>query len=545
MKVGFLHNLFRYECHIGLEVLYEIFESCISEYSDYEVEDFWQSGRKIFLGDVSHWEIYQEENAEISEEMFAPELFRKNLIIGFEIPPSICHLLTLKKIPYLNFFNHSVRFLPDLLWAVSTNSYFLAKRLRCWNIKLTQDNVQTYVNNIKIHTAGQRIAQKFLLDKGTVVIFGQTKEDSSVLSAGRFMNLYDYRKEIKQIVGETRNIIIIPHPLENDYFSLVKLVQYLGRGIITNLNSYSVLSDENVTDIITLSSSIGVESRYFGKNVHFLLGEALRVGGSMVAGDAHVFTLGQDILKNIFWQSLNLAQLAYPKNHFRFGSIYDNLILTISNTLNKNKLPCFSQKNYFRTIFGGWAFETIEKINLQSIFVRGIKMGNKRKLAKEKGMKVDCLENKKVIDFSKDESLSWISIDGFSGAEPDGRWTDGNIARVRIPNSKLYLKGYFCFIVEPFLSGGIVSQNGEVYVDGVKKGAFNLHINSKYHMLVPNIQIANIDEIKIEFRFMNSKSPLELGVSDDSRKLSLKFLSCEYFDDSISAFQVIMQDSNY
>ncbi len=123
------------------------------------------------------------------------------------------------------------------------------------------------------------------------------------------------------------------------------------------------------------------------------------------------------------------------------------------------------------------------------------------------------------IDFRTDEEVVWT---GWSFPEDAGRWTDGEEAIIRwtstkdIPaNSllKLAIAGHF----------GQPTLTGDVSLNGTTLGALDLRTpSSEQEILLPvPIRIAAKEEIEIRIRIDRPRSPEELGLSSDSRKLGL------------------------
>ena len=334
------------------------------------------------------WELFQEENSKLKKKNLNKILFKYDLIIGFELPPSLCHILSEEKVKYINLFIHPVRFLPDLLWYFVTNDKKIDLNLRKWNYSFKL--IDTYINDLKKLSIKQCAKIKREIKQDTLLIIGQTEKDSSLLINGKFAKLNDYLLEIKKISSLYKNILILPHPYSNSRKDIESLAKEINNAVIVNYNIYSLLLNKEVKAVLTLSSSVGVEAELFGKDVYFLIGPALRKGGSMVENDSYAITIGQEILLKQFWKNL-LEQ-----------DDGDNII-TISETF---KIP-----NLFRNIFGSWAYEEY----LLSDKVKEILFSQSKYLSKIKNIDTNIdklfvdtcdLNNKMDMSIKKNEELA-------------------------------------------------------------------------------------------------------------------------------------------
>ena len=353
MKIGLTGNFIRFsESDIFnvdvIKFLLQIIKIPLNKMNNVEIQylfppilnrdDLFAHGRVV---ENNLWSSFQEENSEINREDLNDCLFGNDVIIGFEMPPSVCRIFSAEKVRYINLFIHPVRFLPDLLWCFTTNDENIGKRLNKWNY--SYENIEHHVDTIRTLCIRQNAQQQILIKPNTIAIIGQTEGDSSLLKNKQFVTFKDYMETIEKKCSQYENVLIIPHPYSNSNTFLEEFSHSLGCSTIANYNTYSILSNDNIKAILTLSSSVGVESEYFGKKVEFLIGPALRKGGSMVASDVYVATIGQEILMVDFWKYL-LEPNEYEK--FQVFSLEQNT---------------FAHKNLFRSLFGGWAYDELIK----------------------------------------------------------------------------------------------------------------------------------------------------------------------------------------
>lgn len=122
-----------------------------------------------------------------------------------------------------------------------------------------------------------------------------------------------------------------------------------------------------------------------------------------------------------------------------------------------------------------------------------------------------------------------ILIDGWSGQEVNGTWTDGDRSIIMFklsekPHSNLVLT----IDSLPFINSNHPKLALDILVNHNYVGHLAYKLNNYSRINQIEIPIKNIDKnnlLEIEFLFKNSISPYKLGLSSDSRKLGLFILS--------------------
>lgn len=530
MKIGFLYNFFRWSNeHFPLEILYEAILVALKDEKSIKLVNFAHEVKcrdDFFVGGVvppvDEWWMFQEDLSSIENLQFTSKIFEVDIIIGFELSPAFCRLLSLRNIDYLNFYNAPIRFLPDLLWTVSTNSKRLAQRLNKWQYDV--DNCEQYINRLRIKTAPhQRLLQRNFFSGNTAVVFAQMSADSSVLLNKKFRNLYDYKEEIARITESLDNVLFIPHPAGSSNIPFMKLIRYIGRGEICNFNSYALLCSDNVKKIISLSSSIGVEAELFDKEVFFMIGPALRTGGSMVAGDAYVYTIGHVFFQKDFW--------------------LDILGLSLHEVVEKKKN--FVEKDFIRNLSWRWAYTDNYYADLDKTYIIGDNIEKLKEKGNAFGINLMPLTKCETIRFNqfRQEPLYWAK--GLSGVEHDGRWSDGNITRFEFLIPPNQTEGSITFWVLPFVNEAIKRQRISLTTGNYYIGKFEMSSGRLSRISIPiRKDLLNDGSIELEFHFSDAGCPYDYGMSDDRRLLGLKFVSCQFTDEIIEGVAVEPLDAN-
>ena len=128
-------------------------------------------------------------------------------------------------------------------------------------------------------------------------------------------------------------------------------------------------------------------------------------------------------------------------------------------------------------------------------------------------------QNLLEINFAQGGNVSEYKIDGFSWPEPDLKWTDGQIASIEIPGIVAPEKYSLLVAIDviPFVTDKRKSQNVDVLVNDKLVKKLVMDKPDVYKFVLP--QMSDSEKIVLKFKFSNLKSPKELKLYDDARKL--------------------------
>ena len=135
---------------------------------------------------------------------------------------------------------------------------------------------------------------------------------------------------------------------------------------------------------------------------------------------------------------------------------------------------------------------------------------------------------KKVL-FSRLKNMDF-KLSGFSNAEAWGRWSDGFVSTMIFNFKKLKNDLLFNFEVKPFFAKTLSRQLVNIYANDkfVAQWCFEQgKPMPKTELILPKALKTKKGKVFLRFEYENAKSPKELLVNSDSRKLALGFISME------------------
>ena len=131
------------------------------------------------------------------------------------------------------------------------------------------------------------------------------------------------------------------------------------------------------------------------------------------------------------------------------------------------------------------------------------------------------------ISFVQGGGAARYQVSGWSHAEPEGTWTDGNSAKLAFavpPSDKdVVLKATVSgFTKTPVLP----TQPVDVFINGEQTTHWEIAAKGLVQLLIPAKSVQD-GKLELEFKLSKVTSPASLGVSGDQRKLGLRFYDLE------------------
>jgi hypothetical protein len=246
------------------------------------------------------------------EEILLPRL-RRQFVVGHELPPYLLRLLDRLDVPYLDLRIHPVRFLDDLLFAArASNMQTQGALLR---MAVPEDNVYAAAGLLE---AMCRYTTDCSLPAETLLVVGQrtmdssqitggassqiTGGDSSQIVGGTFFDAWEHRAEVAAICAEYQAVLLKPHPYGGAH-SLLVAAAAAPNARATSDNVYRLLTQAQVTAVLTVNSSVAYEAGYFDKRVRTLAPLQMRIAwrGGRCEADTHA-SIDDKVFCSDFWR---------------------------------------------------------------------------------------------------------------------------------------------------------------------------------------------------------------------------------------------------
>lgn len=237
------------------------------------------------------------------EEKFV-DSFKNACIIGVEIPDILQHILNKHQIPFIDIIAHPVRFLDDLIFGFRTNHGDIHQKIASYEINL-DDHCIPRANLLRAKVTWM---QKLSLPPGTALITGQVATDKALIcqQSGRFLNMGDFLQQVQAVSRNHPLVLFKPHPYQDAHCPSRQVIQALPNIREVKHNYYYLISQEEISDIYSITSGTVGEAPYFDKEGH-LFGEPLYQFGHTPPSDlstGHAIPVGTSFLEPSFWADI-------------------------------------------------------------------------------------------------------------------------------------------------------------------------------------------------------------------------------------------------
>ncbi|WP_019042075.1 hypothetical protein [Comamonas testosteroni] len=464
------------------------------------------------------------------------KLLEHDLVVGFELPPTLKRALHKAGKRYISFYIHPVRFLRDLCFFVTTNSDDIASLIEKNEIAREEIDYQAR----RFGALFSRLQLPALsLPENVPVLIGQTERDSVLIRGGKFTTWENHESNLAEILAPYPEVIFLEHPyrpnssLTTEYFR-----SRHGKTVISlRGNSYGVIfSPIEPPLFLTLASSLGIEARYAGRKCIFLSTdpcEQFVLGGVDVPSTVMV---SHAVLQDEFWRNIFSGQ--FQKKAEKISATAS--AFPLGDNFLRNSLESWA----FRPLQSGAGLDPVLKKILPSAVATDERLTaistalcaeapgvEKQKPTHGKTQQawgtVETLAKpfprgvRSEVDFSLPSAAHYL-VEGFHAPEGGGVWSNGKYAKLVLPidlASATDAQVEISMVVKVF-SGAlthapvlqIMMDDREVGVVLFRKTAKNdqqIHFTGRVHN--PTCQI--------EFRVSHTATPAMSSSTTDHREL--------------------------
>lgn len=478
------------------------------------------------------------------------KLLEQDLIIGFEMPPTLRRYLANNNSRYVNLYIHPLRFLKDLCFGATTNCPSIATLLQanqCDQIEITRQ-VQRYS---ALFTRLQLPA--CALPAGVPLLIGQTARDSVLITNGSFVSWENYCDVLIDELAPFDTVAFLEHPYR---LSSASVIEFLRGSLAKNViairgNSYGMLfSNRDLPKVITLASSLGVEAEIIGHKSTFLLSDPREKFLIPEIECPITPTLGHALFDAQFWTAIikggDLTHVNFTFDSFFIGENYV-----------RNSLDAWSYKGLQYNLTVEPAIKTIvpstalKQDGLERLaeecsgfsYIKGTPLTKSIVVARNQGTDLRVLG--KPIEPGETWEFPFNSIEGayylFEGFHPPekwGVWSSDRHSTLIIPIEKI--------------SGSLVRLNIELDIkvfEGIRNDSPVLKISTQtqdigyFFFRASNINLQKLafeiltppSTLQLHFELTHLGCPYEIYGTPDMRQLGfgLARISVSYFKGSV------------
>lgn len=260
--------------------------------------------------DETGWfEIYAAEGIPAKALDYIESTFSGSMVIGYELPDIFLRTFDQLGIFYVDFTIHPVRFLDDIFFAVRSNNTKVRDALRTFAA-----DEYAFWAYAGIRKATMAQMEPLELEPNSCLFVGQTEVDRSLICQGELLTCANFASELDDIGVRYSKVYIKPHPYAKDKQAVSEYLDNACEVELIDENIYRLLAEQNIAEVATLSSSVAVEAKYFGKKSRaFYRGGLNLFEMDSVQHDCfRFFPIIDDYWDLGFWQALLAADMSPP-----------------------------------------------------------------------------------------------------------------------------------------------------------------------------------------------------------------------------------------
>jgi predicted HAD superfamily hydrolase len=263
---------------------------------------------------------------------------RDTLIIGYELSLSTRELLDKHGYTYVDIWLHPIRFLDDILFAFSSNNSKIFQKLKKFNID--ESVYYLYADRFKISTyKGFKRYNSLRLKENSALFIGQTMEDKAILKDGIMLNITHFAQRMSDLAKQYSIIYYSRHPFAKNDENVMKYISANPSISTINDPAYVLLAQKEIIKVISISSSVALEAKYFDKDVEFLYKPVIDF--SKKRGLEAYITVLQDFISPHFWS---------------------HILSPVMNVNTCKEVKFFVQKDKLRDMLGFyWSYKVVDK----------------------------------------------------------------------------------------------------------------------------------------------------------------------------------------
>lgn len=490
-----------------------------------------------YLGDADQtWaSLYDVEDVSVFPAAF-DTLLQHDLVVGFELPPTLKRALHRAGKRYISFYIHPVRFLRDLCFLVTTNSSEVADLVA--QQAVSSHEVEFQVRRFSALFSRMQLPALSLPDDLPVLV-GQTERDSVLIRDGSFTSWKNYEDKLSDLLGPYPEIIFLEHPYRANSALITEYLRGRHRKTVISVraNSYGVIfSPVQTPFFLTLASSLGTEARYAGRDSTFLYNDPCTkfvLSGVDVPGAAMV---SHAVLQDEFWKRVFSGD--FRKSKSRSGAVAN--AFSLGDHYIRNSLDSWA----FRPLQSGSGIDPVRKLLLPAIAAKQnhleglhatlcatspdaappLSIDGCTQLpwgAVETLPKPFAIGTRLALNLAQPAASHYL-IEGFHAPEGWGVWSSGNYAKLVLPvalSGAAEVELEITMRVKVFDELMAQAPVMQIVMEGREVGLVLFRASAKNEQEISFTGRTQNTACQIEFHISNTVSPALFGQSLDHREL--------------------------
>lgn len=281
----------------------ELFVSDSSEEASFDRKKFFdKSDIEVDLSSTHFY--FSPDNISKDSLEYLKKFLDGALIIGYELSKETRQLLDSLSIVYIDIWLHPIRFLDDNFYAFYSNSEEINSKLSMHH--LDSEHYYLYANKLKIQSymGWNKYAQRLQKNicENSAVFIGQTLTDKAVCNNGKMLNILDFKSEFSDLCNRYDRVYFSRHPmLKGGDDEQLEFIKTFGNVVLTDIPAYQLLCLDQIKHVVAISSSVVLESKYFGKSSEYYYEPVISIYDENLTENIGYFSAYNKLHSNVFW----------------------------------------------------------------------------------------------------------------------------------------------------------------------------------------------------------------------------------------------------
>lgn len=218
--------------------------------------------------DDTYTEISLKQINDLGFDYLKESLKNIDLLIGFELTQNTRDVLDYLKIRYIDIWLSPIRFYKDILFEFYSNDKKINTVLQshCLDDNLLFKKVK------KLNSHCSLTFKKPNIENNSCLIIGQVAKDKALLKNNSSLSLVYFIDDLKKLSLRFNKLYLMKHPLvEAKYFDKImdelRVIENIE--LLKDINTYHLLTLDEIKCVASISSSVVTEAKYFGKETIF------------------------------------------------------------------------------------------------------------------------------------------------------------------------------------------------------------------------------------------------------------------------------------
>lgn len=271
--------------------------------------------------DINETQFFFDETkiVKASKDYLTDFIPRGSIVIGYELSRQTRRIFDSLNITYIDVWLHPIRYLDDILFAFNSNNEKVIDHIAKFN--LDDEHFYLYADKFKISTYKGFKRVGLDLAQNSAMFVGQTLSDKAICKDGKMLSILDFKDKFEQLTKEYSKVYYSRHPYVNSGDeNIISWLKTFSNVEVVSHSAYHMLSNQNIKKVVSISSSVVHEAKYFSKEAEFWFKPIFHLNENQ---DFENYTsIYQDFVSPSFWSDI-LAPVIQTKKCKKISFLSD------------------------------------------------------------------------------------------------------------------------------------------------------------------------------------------------------------------------------